>query len=214
MSSQITQVTHCPQTRYPCLVLTVEAILPFTLTSNGSAPSGDRLPKSREEGRSKQGTDMSEHNCVNIQSFPYARAFSTPYCPLRTVAISCRTALTIIPQLLKDTFTPSPQTQPRKIMNLTSTCFHHAHHLIGKRDHPISPCIQTIYTFSDPLYSQTLFLFQLFSAPLYFLHLFIHVTPTKLPKHFISGTYIFLLFALLISLDSAQYNAVGTITPK
>ena len=39
-------------------------------------------------------------------------------------------------------------------------------------------------------------------------------TPTKLLKHFISRTFTFRLLALLILHASAQYNAVGTITPS
>ena len=45
-----------------------------------------------------------------------------------------------------------------------------------------------------------------------FLTLSIHDTRTKLLKHFISGTFPFLLSALLIPHASAPYNAFGTIT--
>ena len=75
------------------------------------------------------------------------------------------------------------------------------------------PIAQTISILSDPLYSLTLFLFQL-SSTSSFLTLSICDTPTKLLKHLISRTFTFLLSAILIPHVSAPYNAVGTITPS
>ena len=71
---------------------------------------------------------------------------------------------------------------------------------------------QTISILSDLLYSLTPFVFQLSYAPLHFSTLSIRDTPTKLIRHFISRTFIFLHSALLIPHASAL--SVGTITPS
>ena len=46
------------------------------------------------------------------------------------------------------------------------------------------------------------------------LTVFIHDTPTKLLKHFISRTFAFFLPEFLIPHAYAPYNAIGTITPS
>ena len=103
-----------------------------------------------------------------------------------------------------------PSSLPRSSSYPSSTDFSHQH----PSGHRV--LIRSFHMLKPSKYSLICSTRQLLSIPalLPFLTLSIRDTPTKLPKHFTSRRFNFLLSVLLIPHSSAPYNAVGTITPS